>query len=47
MKGQNAKKTDSETKRVKAEDAFEEAAESKIKKRNMTYNKEDFYKDKV
>lgn len=44
---QNAKKTDSAPKRVKSEDVFEEAVEDKVKKKNMTYEEDDFLKDKV
>lgn len=44
---QNAKKTDSAPKRVKSEDAFEEAVEDKVKNKNMSYEKDDFLKDKV
>ncbi|MCD2345912.1 MULTISPECIES: hypothetical protein [Clostridium] len=44
---QNAKDKDSEPKRVKSEAAYEEAVEDKVEKRNMTYEKDDFLKDKV
>lgn len=43
----NVKKTDTETKGEKSEHAFNEAAESKVSKKNMTYTKGDFFKDKV
>lgn len=43
----NVKRIDSAPKRVKSEDVFEQAAEDKVKKRNMTYEEEDFLKDKV
>lgn len=43
----NVKKTDSAPKRVKSEDAFEEAVQDKVKNKNMIYDKDDFLKDKV
>lgn len=43
----NVKKTDTETKGEKSEHAFNEAAESKVSKKNMTYSTQDFLRDKV
>lgn len=43
----NVKTIDSAPKRVKSEDAFEEAVEDKVKNKNMSYEKDDFLKDKV
>lgn len=44
---QKAKDKDSEPRYVKSEIAFEKAVEDKVEKRNTTYEKDDFLKDKV
>ncbi|AAK79819.1 hypothetical protein BJV85_002141 [Clostridium acetobutylicum] len=43
----NIKKNDTATKEVKADKAFNRAAESKVEKKNMTYTQKDFFNDKV
>ncbi|MFL0251485.1 hypothetical protein ACJDT4_13775 [Clostridium neuense] len=44
---QKAKDKDSEPRYVKAEVAFEEVAEEEVEKRNTTYEKDDFLKNKI